>query len=150
MKQMLRKISAAAALVPSIVVGLVASLGVVALVGTTTVNADCDPTSGISGAINDSCTLGSGQQSKLVGQGGMVTDIINIMLFVIGILCVIMIIWGGLRYAISAGNSANVTAAKNTVLYAIVGLIIAFLAFAVVNWILGAIGTGTTTGATNV
>jgi hypothetical protein len=108
MKQMLRKISAAAALVPSIVVGLVASLGVVALVGTTTVNADCDPTSGISGAINDDCTLGSGQQSKLVGQGGMVTDIINIMLFVIGILCVIMIIWA---FAIPS-RTAPVTKSK--------------------------------------
>ena len=140
MKQMLRKISAAAALVPSIVVGLVASLGVVALVGTTTVNADCDPTSGISGAINDDCTLGSGQQSKLVGPGGMVTDIINIMLFVIGILCVIMIIWGGIRYTISNGASDKVKDAKNTILYAVVGLVIAIIAYALVNWVFTTIG----------
>lgn len=101
MKQILRKISAAAALVPGVLVGLVASFGIIALLGSTTVQAACDPNGGIGGAINNDCTLGSGQQSKLVGQGGMVTDIINIMLFVIGILCVIMIIWGGIRYTIS-------------------------------------------------
>ncbi len=140
MKQMLRKISAAAALVPSIVVGLVASLGVVAIVGTTTAHADCDPKNGIGGAINDDCTLGSGQQSKLVGSGGMVTDIINIMLFVIGILCVIMIIWGGIRYTISNGASDKVKDAKNTILYAVVGLVIAIIAYALVNWVFTTVG----------
>jgi len=54
---------------------------------------------------------------------------------------VIMLIWGGIRYTTSAGNSANVTAAKNTIMYAIIGLIIAFLAFAIVNWVLVSVGT---------
>lgn len=94
---------------------------------------------------------GTGVPSTLFGDGGLVTNITNIMLFVVGALAVIMIIWGGLRYATSGGNAANVTAAKNTIMYAIVGLIIAFLAFAVVNWILGAIGSGASgTGFTNV
>ena len=61
-----------------------------------------------------------------------------------------MIIWGGLRYATSAGDPAKVTAAKNTIMYAIIGLIIAFLAFAVVNWLLGAVGTGASFGGTNL
>ena len=85
---------------------------------------------------------GTGVPSTLFGDGGLVTNITNIMLFIVGALAVIMIIWGGLRYATSGGNAANVTAAKNTIVYAIIGLIIAFLAFAVVNWILGAIGSG--------
>lgn len=103
---------------------------------------------GIMGGVQ--AAQGTGVPTSLFGGSGIVTTVTNILLFIAGALAVIMIIWGGLRYATSAGNSANVTAAKNTVLYAIVGLIIAFLAFAVVNWILGAIGTGTTTGATNV
>jgi hypothetical protein len=47
-----------------------------------------------------------------------------------------MILVGGLRYAISGGNSSAVTAAKNTILYAIIGLVIAFLAYAIIGFIM--------------
>jgi multisubunit Na+/H+ antiporter MnhB subunit len=60
-------------------------------------------------------------------------------LFLIGAISVIMLIIGGIRYTISGGDSGNVTAAKNTILYAIIGLVVAFLAFAIVNWVLGAL-----------
>jgi hypothetical protein len=71
------------------------------------------------------------------GDDSIFRTVVNIMLFIIGALSVIMLIWGGIRYATSAGNSAAVTSAKNTIMYAIIGLVIAFLAFAVVNWVLG-------------
>lgn len=93
---------------------------------------------------------GAGVPSALFGDAGIVTTITNVLLFVAGALAVIMIIFGGLRYVISGGNAASVTAAKNTILYAIVGLIIAFLAFAAVNWVLGAITPGASGGFTNV
>ena len=73
------------------------------------------------------------------GDDSIFRTIVNILLFIIGAICVIMLIWGGIRYTTSGGNSASVTAAKNTIMYAIIGLIIAFLAFAIVNWVLGAI-----------
>ena len=60
-----------------------------------------------------------------------------------------MLIIGGIRYVISGGNSAAVTAAKNTILYAIVGLIIALFAYAIVNFVIGSL-TGGGTGGTNV
>lgn len=85
---------------------------------------------------------GSGQPTQLFGDTGVITTITNTLLFVVGALAVIMIIVGGLRYATSGGNSSSVTAAKNTVMYAIVGLIIAFLAFAAVNWVLGVLVPG--------
>lgn len=75
----------------------------------------------------------------LFGAGGIFTIIVNILLFIIGAICVIMLIWGGIRYTTSGGASASVTAAKNTIMYAIIGLVIAFLAFAIVNWVLGAL-----------
>jgi len=93
---------------------------------------------------------GLGQPTTLFGDAGIITSITNTMLFIVGALSVIMIIIGGIRYAISGGNSASVTAAKNTILYAIVGLIIAFLAFAAVNFVLGALSTGGQAGFTNV
>jgi len=81
---------------------------------------------------------------NLFGDGSVFTTIVNVLLFLIGAISVIMLIYGGIRYTISGGNSANVTAAKNTILYALIGLIVAFLAYAIVNWVLGAVGTATT------
>ena len=52
----------------------------------------------------------------------------------------------GLRYILSGGDNKKITDAKNTILYAIIGLIIAVLAFAIVNFVLNAIG-GTVTDA---
>ncbi len=93
---------------------------------------------------------GDGQPTELFGDGGVISTITNTLLFIVGALAVIMIIFGGIRYATSAGNSSSVTAAKNTILYAIVGLIIAFLAFAAVNWVLGVLVPGGGAGFTNV
>jgi hypothetical protein len=92
---------------------------------------------------------GAGTPGDLLGDAGIFTTIVNILLFIIGALAVIMIIIGGLRYAISGGDAKAVSAAKNTILYAIVGLIVAFLAFAAVNFVLGSLVGGGTSG-TNV
>jgi hypothetical protein len=92
---------------------------------------------------------GTGQPTVLFGVDGIFSTITNILLFVIGALSVIMLIIGGLRYVVSGGNNTSITAAKNTVLYAVVGLIIAFLAYAAINFILGSL-SGTGAGYTNV
>jgi hypothetical protein len=85
---------------------------------------------------------GEGQPADLFGVGGTITAVVNILLYVVGLLSVIMIIVGGIRYVISGGNSAAVSAAKNTVLYAIVGLVVAFLAYAIINFVLDALTGG--------
>ena len=72
----------------------------------------------------------------------LVKQFVNIFLFAVGALSVIMLIWGGIRYTTSAGDSNKVTAAKNTVLYAIVGLVVAILAYAIVNMVIGKIASG--------
>ncbi len=93
---------------------------------------------------------GTGQTATLFGTTGIFSTITNVLLFILGAISVIMIIIGGLRYVISGGNSANVTAAKNTILYAIVGVIIALLSYAIINFVLGSFTGGTGTGGTNV
>ena len=62
-------------------------------------------------------------------------DIVNILLFIIGAVSVIMLIYGGIRYTTSGGNANSVTAAKNTIMYSIIGLVVAILAFAVVQFV---------------
>ncbi|MEI7683325.1 MAG: pilin [Candidatus Saccharibacteria bacterium] len=65
-----------------------------------------------------------------------ITWVINIFSIVVGVAAVIMIIVGGLRYIISGGDSGNVTSAKNTILYAIIGLVVVALAQFVVKFVL--------------
>jgi len=105
--------------------------------------------SALSIADGANAARGEGQPAELFGAGGFVTTITNIMLFIVGALSVIMLIIGGLRYVISGGNASAVTAAKNTILYAIVGLIVAFLAYSIINFVLGTLTTGSA-GFTNV
>jgi len=92
---------------------------------------------------------GAGQTTDLFGQAGVFQTITNVLLFVLGAISVIMIIIGGIRYVLSGGNATAVTAAKNTILYAIVGVIVALLAYAIVNFVLTSFSTPGT-GGTNV
>jgi hypothetical protein len=95
-----------------------------------------------------SSARGVDQAVTLFGASGVFTTVSNVMLFVVGAISVIMVVIGGLRYVISGGNAGNITGAKNTILYAVVGLVIAMLAYALVNFVIAsfapdAIGAGT-------
>lgn len=93
---------------------------------------------------------GQGQTADLFGATGVLTTVTNVLLFVVGAISVIMIIIGGLRYVISGGNTTHVTAAKNTILYAVIGLIVALLGYAIVNFVLTSFSAGGGGGGTNV
>ena len=73
-----------------------------------------------------------------------VQTIINVVLTVLGIVAVAMIILGGFNYMTSAGDTNKVTKAKNTIMYGVIGLIIALLAFAIVNFVLTSVFSGAT------
>jgi len=66
---------------------------------------------------------------------GFVGTLVNVLLYILGAISVIVLIIGGILYVISGGNSSSVAKAKNTITYAIVGLIVSFLAYAIVNWV---------------
>lgn len=80
-----------------------------------------------------------GCPADLFGDTGVFKQVTNTILYIVGIIAVIMLIIGGIRYVTSGGDSKKVTDAKNTVLYAIIGLVIAFLAFAIVNFVISAL-----------
>lgn len=69
----------------------------------------------------------------------IVKMIINAVIFIIGIIAVIMVILGGVTYATSQGDSGKVKKGKDTILYGIIGLVVALLAFAIVNFVLNAL-----------
>lgn len=68
------------------------------------------------------------------------------MLFIVGILSIFMIIYGGIRYVLSGGDNAKVKDAMHTIMYSIVGLVVAILGYAVVGWVVSVVGAG---GAAN-
>ncbi len=88
---------------------------------------------GIAGGAD--CGNADSTPDELTGGEGIFTQIVNVMLFIIGAVAVIMLIIGGIRYTTSNGDANQVTAAKNTILYAIIGIIVAILAYAIVNFV---------------
>lgn len=69
----------------------------------------------------------------------VLNTVINVVLGVIGFVAVAMIILGGISYTTSQGDAAKTTKARNTILYGVVGLVIALLAFAIVNFVLNSV-----------
>ena len=90
------------------------------------------------------CTSGTRDSSVCAAKDDsidpLVSTIVNVLLFAIGIVSVIMIIVGGLRYVTSNGDSARITAAKNTILYSIIVLVVALLASVIVNFVVAQFG----------
>ena len=82
------------------------------------------------------------QPGDLFGNSGVFAEISSILLFIVGAIAVIMIVIGGLRYVISGGDASQVQAAKNTILYALVGIIVAILAYAAVNFVINSFVPG--------
>ena len=99
------------------------------------------------GASASALTLQDGAQAaqcdgcptNLFGDNGVFRQVTNVILYIAGVVAVIMLIVGGIKYVVSGGDSKKVTDAKNTVLYAIIGLVICFLAFAIVNFVIASL-----------
>jgi hypothetical protein len=127
MKKLLRTALMGFVIVPALILGVMTVIGDIGA----PVNA---------ASIQDGADLGKGNgPDSLDGQDGVITTVINTMLYIIGAVSVIMLIYGGIRYTTSGGNANSVTAAKNTILYAIIGLVVAIFAYAIVNWVLDAV-----------
>lgn len=71
--------------------------------------------------------------SDLVGN---ITAILNAIIGVLGLVCVVVMIIGGINYMTSSGDTSKVKKAKDTILYGLIGLIVCVLAFAIVNFVI--------------
>lgn len=79
------------------------------------------------------CTTVSNSGDKVTA---IIKTVINIISVIVGVVAVIMIVFGGLKYITSGGESSNVSSAKNTILYAIIGLVIVAMAQFIVRFVL--------------
>ena len=85
--------------------------------------------------------LAIGPEVKKVDDDGSdliasITTILNAIIGVLGIVCVIVMIIGGINYMTSAGDTEKVKKGRNTILYGLIGLVICVLAFAIVNFVI--------------
>ena len=73
------------------------------------------------------------KESDLVG---IVTQVLNIIVSLLGIVCVVVIILGGVNYMTSTGDAGKVKKAKDTILYGVIGLVVCALAAVIVNFVI--------------
>lgn len=95
-------------------------------------------TSSIDGGIKIN-TVGNGSGNELQSA---VISIINAVVGVLALVCVIVIIIGGVNYMTSSGDAGKVKKAKDTILYGVIGLVVCVLAFAIVNFVIANILKG--------
>lgn len=143
MKNIIKKSLQSLLFVPVLALGVSFALPVFS---PATVSAQCstDASGGLAGGAL--CSKNEDQGAELFGESGIFKTITNVLLFVIGAISVIMLIIGGIRYTVSNGDSAAVTSAKNTILYAVIGIVVAILAYALVNFVIASF-TGNNAGA---
>ncbi len=108
-----------------------------------TVSAACDTTGSSS---KDQVINGIGETgSDCSGQGvtNIITVAVNLLSLIVGIASIIVVIYAGFKYITSAGESGRVANAKNTLIYALVGLVIASLAQFLIHFVLNQADTAT-------
>jgi len=87
-------------------------------------------------SASSGCTYSTGKSTVSTGIKNIAIQAVNIISIIVGVVAIIMIIYGGFKYITSGGESNNVSAAKNTLIYAIIGLIVVALAQVIVHWVL--------------
>ena len=117
------------------------SLGVASVLSLSVVstNASAQVSSGINAATTDEM-----KNKQIDGSNGVIRIVSNILIWVVGIVAVIMIVWSGFKYITAAGDSGKIASAKSSLIYAIVGLIIAILAYAIVNFVMERLNVSST------
>lgn len=131
-------------LIPALVVGFGLMASPVALAvegddGTDTAE-DCGISSGLTGGMN--CAGQSDSLSNDSDVGGVFKTVTDVLLFVVGAVAVIMLIYGGFKYVTSSGDAQAVTSAKNTIMYAVIGIVVAIMSFALLSFVTTQLGTG--------
>ena len=92
--------------------------------------------------LKEACSSGRGSSNAVCkSQGDKIENytknIVKILFIVVGFISVVVIIISGIKYATANGDAGKIKSAKDTLLYAIVGLIVAMSAYAIVDYVVG-------------
>ena len=113
--------------------------GLVPAMASASITSDICNGSNVGSPAGTTCTTNSSTDSLKT----LAAKIISVFSILVGVVAVIMVIFGGFKYITSGGDSNSVSGAKNTLIYAIIGLIIVALAQFIVHFVLN---TATQTG----
>jgi Type IV secretion system pilin len=140
MKNKLKQVLYSALMTPLLALSVAATVPAVALAAPAT----CDPNVPANLTLDGGakCAQGNSQDGSLTN---VFKTVVNILLFLVGAIAVIMLVIGGLRYVTSNGDQNAVTGAKNTIMYAIIGIVVAFLAYAAVGFVTSQLQSSVTT-----
>lgn len=112
--------------------------GTVALAGTAVAANNC-ATDTLTIENGAQCAKADSAKENLFAPNGVFAVVANTLIFLVGAVAVIYLIIGGLRYVVSNGDSKAVESAKNTILYAIVGIVVAVISYALVQFVIQAL-----------
>ncbi len=120
----------------NIILSLLAVISITALAttnyafATTALGTACDE------KINENSVVCVQQKNAAADTSSLLGKIVEVLMFALGAICVIMIIIGGIRYTTSGGDASQVKSAKDTILYSVVGLVVAIFAYAIVGFVI--------------
>lgn len=97
----------------------------------------CTQTQNSGAGSSAACNAPTGD--PIAGDNGVLVSITNILATVAGIVATIFVIWGGFKYITANGDSSQISTAKKTIIYALVGAIVALLARPLINLVLSRI-----------
>ena len=95
------------------------------------------------GKIKISCEEIGNCSSKSPTLDAAFSNAATLIISLVGMLAIVFIIWGGIQFALSSGDSKKVQEAKSTLTYAVIGLVLSMLAYAVVAFVTTAVSSGT-------
>ena len=121
-----------------IIVFAVIVLSIISCLGIKNVTFAHQSACGVAG-FDDPLVCGYGKGANEVALENRIRNILNTVYLWIGIIAVIVIVIGGIFYMISAGDTNKIAGAKNAIMYAIIGLVVALAAFAITNLVIGAL-----------
>jgi hypothetical protein len=122
----------------ALIVLLVSVLLPASVLAATGVPDTCKDTPGVDNSTfcKDAARGQSQTDNSLVGPNGIITKGTKLMSWIAGVVAVVMIIVAGFKYSVASGDSSNISSAKNTLTFALVGLAIAASAQAIVLFVL--------------
>jgi hypothetical protein len=120
-------------LIALVAMGLTVGIGIVAADPALAASAKDEICAGVGAASGTGgCTTKSGEPTV----DSIITSVVNILSLFVGILAIIMVIYSGFKYVTSGGDSGKISSAKNTLIYAIVGIVVAAVARPLVQFVL--------------
>lgn len=117
-------------------------IGSIASPALSSVSAQPAPAGGVSpvDSIRQGTTDAGSTETDDSGFNEGLQTVMNILMFLLGAIAVIMIVIAGIRYTTSNGDASTIKSAKDTILYAVVGIIVALIAYAIVSFVITQFG----------